>query len=75
MATGKELGGVTNRMLEQLAYGYDAAHNLYARTNNNLIQTFNVNSLNELSTLTHSGNLGTVAGNTVSPATSACDHQ
>ncbi len=51
-ALGKESGGVTNRLQEQLKYAYDAAHNLNLRTNNLLIETFNVNSLNELSNVT-----------------------
>jgi hypothetical protein len=38
-----------------MGYGYDAAGNLNCRTNNALMQTFNVNSLNELSTITRSG--------------------
>jgi hypothetical protein len=29
-ATGKESGGVTNRLQEQMNYGYDAAGNLQA---------------------------------------------
>ncbi len=68
-AKGKESGGVTNRLLEQFGYGYDTAHNLNLRTNNDLIQTFNVNDLNELTTATRSGTL-TVAGTTTSQATS-----
>ena len=67
-ALGKESGGVTNRWQEQFGYAYDAAGNLNYRTNNALIQTFNVNTLNELSTQTRSGTL-TVAGTTTSPAT------
>jgi RHS repeat-associated protein len=67
-AVGKEAGATTNRLQEQLAYGYDAAHNLSARTNNGLVQTFGVNSLNELSTITRSGTF-TVAGTTTSSAT------
>jgi RHS repeat-associated protein len=67
-ATGKESGGTTNRLLEQYGYAYDAAQNLNYRTNNALIQTFNVNNLNELSTITRSGTF-TVAGTTMSPAT------
>ncbi len=60
----------TSPLQEQGAgYGYDAADNLATRTNNALIQTFNVNNLNELATLTHSGTL-TVAGTTTIPATS-----
>ncbi len=67
-AIGKEAGGVTNRWQEQFGYAYDAAGNLNFRTNNALVQTFNVNSLNELTTTTNAGRL-TVAGTTTSPAT------
>jgi len=67
-AIGREAGGVTNRLQEQLGYAYDAAGNLNQRTNNALIQNFGVNNLNELSTVTRSGTL-TVAGTTTSPAT------
>jgi RHS repeat-associated protein len=66
-AIGKESGGTTNRLQEQLGYAYDAADNLNTRTNNALIQTFNVNSLNELTTATNTGTL-TVAGTTTIPA-------
>jgi RHS repeat-associated protein len=66
-ATGNESGG-THRLNEQFGYKYDAAHNLNYRTNNALIQTFNVNSLNELTAAGRSGTL-TVAGTTTSPAT------
>ena len=45
-----------------------AAGNLNWRTNNTLLQRFNVNSLNELTTVTNNGKL-TVAGTTTSPAT------
>ncbi len=67
-AIGKEAGGVTNRWQEQFGYAYDAAGNLNYRTNNTLLQQFNVNSLNELTTTTNGGRL-TVAGSTTSPAT------
>jgi RHS repeat-associated protein len=67
-AIGKEAGGVTNRWQEQFGYAYDAAGNLNQRTNNTLVQTFNVNNLNELTTITNAGKL-TVAGTTTSPAT------
>ena len=67
-ALGAEAGGVTNRWQEQFGYAYDAAGNLNFRTNNALVQTFNVNSLNELTTITNAGKL-TVAGTTTSPAT------
>jgi hypothetical protein len=33
-ARGKESGGTTNRLHEQLGYAYDAAGNLNSRTNN-----------------------------------------
>jgi len=58
----------TPRLNEQMGYAYDPAGNLNQRTNNALVQTFNVNSLNELSTVTRSGTL-TVAGNTTTTAT------
>jgi len=51
----------TNRLQEQFGYGYDKAWNLNYRTNNALVDTFNVNSLNELTTETNHGTL-TVAG-------------
>src|SRR5205807_1669449 len=53
-AVGKESGGST-RLHEQFGYAYDAAGNLNYRTNNALIQSFGVNSLNELSTIARSG--------------------
>jgi YD repeat-containing protein len=67
-ALGSESGG-TSRLLEQLSYAYDSADNLNYRTNNALVDTFNVNTLNELGTITHSGTL-TVAGTTTTNATS-----
>jgi len=67
-AKGKD-GGTTNRLQEQLGYGYDAAGNLSKRTNNALIQTFNVNNLNELTTASRSGTV-TASGTTSSGATS-----
>jgi RHS repeat-associated protein len=67
-AVGKESGGVTNRLFEQFAYGYDAAGNLSSRTNNALVQTFNTDSLNQLTTVGRSGTF-TVAGFTTLPAT------
>ena len=70
-AQGKESGGVTNRLQEQFQYAYDAAHNLQIRTNNLLIETFTVNSLNEISNVTrNTTNALTVAGTTTSQATS-----
>jgi len=44
-----------------MGYGYDAAGNLNYRTNNGFVQTFGVNNLNELTTVTRSGAY-TVAG-------------
>ena len=67
-ALGSEQGGTTNRWQEQLGYAYDAAGNLNYRTNNTLLQQFNVNNLNELTTVTNGGRL-VVAGATTSPAT------
>ncbi|HKW30122.1 MAG TPA: RHS repeat-associated core domain-containing protein [Verrucomicrobiae bacterium] len=68
-AIGKEAGGTTNRLQEQLGYVYDAAGNLNYRTNNGLLGAFNVNNLNELTSVTNGGRL-TVAGTTTVPATS-----
>ncbi len=63
-----ESGGVTNRLNEQFSYTYDSANNLKTRKNNALVQSVNVNALNELSTITHSGTL-TVEGTSSSTAT------
>jgi len=67
-ARGKESGGSPNRLHEQLGYVYDPAGNLNCRTNNDLVQTFAVNNLNELTTASRTTNM-TVAGTTTSPAT------
>ena len=56
------------RMNEQLRYAYDAAGNLNYRTNNTLVENFQVNSVNELTTGTNGGRL-TVMGTTTSQAT------
>ncbi|PWU15252.1 MAG: hypothetical protein C5B50_15740 [Verrucomicrobia bacterium] len=66
-ASGHELGGAL-RKNEQFSYYYDPAANLSTRVNNALTETFNVNSLNELTTVSRSGTL-TVAGTTTSAAT------
>jgi len=66
-AVGKEIDG-TSRLQEQFGYAYDAGGNLKYRTNNGLIQTITVDSLNQLSNVTRTGTL-TVAGSTTSPAT------
>jgi RHS repeat-associated protein len=60
-AIGSESGGSPSRLHEQLGYAYDAAGNLNHRTNNALVQTFAVDSLNQLSNVTRSGTL-TAAG-------------
>jgi RHS repeat-associated protein len=65
--TGKEPGGAP-RLNEKLGYGYDPAGNLQYRTNNALVQTFSVNNLNELSTVSRSGTF-TVSGSLPAPAT------
>ena len=49
-------------------YAFDTAGNLNYRTNNTLIENFQVNSLNELTANTNGGRL-TVMGTTTSPAT------
>ncbi len=59
----------TPRLHEQHGYAYDAAWNLSQRTNNAFVQTFNVNNVNELTTVTRA-NTYTVAGNTTTAATS-----
>jgi RHS repeat-associated protein len=60
--------GSTLRRNEQLHYLYDAAGNLQYRTNDALIQNFQVNSLNELTAETNGGRL-TVMGATTPIAT------
>jgi RHS repeat-associated protein len=67
-ALGKESGGL-NRSHEQLGYGYDKAGNLNSRTINALVQSFGVNSLNELTTVSRSGTF-TVSGSVVPSASS-----
>jgi RHS repeat-associated protein len=66
-ALGKESGG-SARAHEQLTYAYDLAGNLSQRSNNALGQTFNVNSLNQLTGVSRSGAF-TVAGMTLPGAT------
>lgn len=70
-ANGFESGGSTARLQEQMGYAYGADGNLNYRTNNALIQDFNVNALNQLNTVGRSGTY-TVAGkvaNGVPPVT------
>ncbi|HEV7925252.1 MAG TPA: RHS repeat-associated core domain-containing protein [Verrucomicrobiae bacterium] len=57
--------GTTNRMNEQLHYAFDAAGNLTYRTNNTLIENFQVNTVNELTANTNGGRL-TVMGTATS---------
>jgi RHS repeat-associated protein len=59
----------TPRWQEQLGFGFDAADNLHLRTNNALVQTFNVDAANELTNVGRTGTL-TVSGNTPAPASS-----
>ncbi|MEI7731569.1 MAG: glycohydrolase toxin TNT-related protein [Verrucomicrobiota bacterium] len=59
-AIGKEADD-TVRLHEQFGYAYDLAGNLNYRTNNALVQTFNVDGLNQLTSGSRSGTL-TVAG-------------
>ena len=56
-------------MLQKLGYAYDQAGNLNVRTNNNLVQTFNVNADNELTAINRNDAL-TVVGLTTPSATS-----
>ncbi len=64
-----EVSGGAARVNEQLHYGFDPAGNLNYRTNNTLIENFQVNALNELTANTNGGKL-TVMGTSTSPATS-----
>ncbi len=71
-AVGKEPGG-SARLHEKFGYAYDAAGNLFQRTNHLLVQTFNHNALNEIATVSRANTL-TVARTTTSPATSVSVH-
>jgi len=66
-AQGWEANGSTRRLHEQFGYAYDAAWNLQYRTNNVLVQTFTVNSLNELTSASRSGTLTVAGAGTESP--------
>jgi YD repeat-containing protein len=63
-----EVSGGAARVNEQLHYAFDPAGNLNYRTNNTLIENFQVNSLNELTSNTNGGRL-TVMGTTTTQAT------
>src|SRR5579885_3112884 len=60
----------TPRLQEQFGYAYDKAWNLQFRTNNAMMETFGVNSLNELTNFSRSGTL-TVAGTATEPSGNA----
>jgi RHS repeat-associated protein len=60
--------GTTNRLNEQLYYVFDPVGNLLYRTNNQLIENFTVNPVNELTANTNGGKLS-VVGTTTSRAT------
>jgi RHS repeat-associated protein len=64
-----EVSGGAARVNEQLHYVFDAVGNLNYRTNNTLIENFQVNALNELTANTTGGTL-TVMGTTTSPSNS-----
>jgi RHS repeat-associated protein len=65
--SAKEAGGAL-RQNEQLGFGFDAAHNLSARTNGGLSQTWVSDVDNQLTSVTRAGTL-TVSGATPVPAT------
>ena len=65
--SAKEATGVL-RQNEQLALGYDSAHNLSTRNNGALAQTFTTDAANQLSSITRSGTF-TMTGATPAPAT------
>ena len=60
---GANTSTIETRLWEQFGYAYDKAWNLSQRTNKALVQTFNLNSENELTSASRSGTL-TVAGST-----------
>jgi RHS repeat-associated protein len=66
--SGREANG-TLRQNEQLAYAYDPANNLQYRTSGAMVQTFTVNTLNEMSSVART-NAFTVTGATPAPVTS-----
>jgi len=65
--SGSESNG-TPRWNEQLAFGYDPAHNLHSRTNGGLAQTFTTDAANQLNTVARSGTF-TMSGALPAPAT------
>ena len=69
-AEGKESGGTTNRWQERFYYGYDAAGNLSDRVQNVQTNVFNVDILNQLTSVVRTNLSATVAGATTLDATS-----
>ena len=68
--TGREANNTgALRQNEQLGYAYDAAGNLHYRTNGAMVQTFTVNSLNQIGNVARAGTF-TLTGATPAPATS-----
>jgi RHS repeat-associated protein len=67
--TASEASGGTTRYNEQLHYAFDAAGNLAYRTNNTLVENFQVNSVNELTANTNGGTLTVIGTTTTSAAT------
>ncbi len=65
-----ETGGTTNRFHERFVYSYDASGNLSNRVQNVLTNVFNVNNLNELTSIIRTNDSFTVAGATHGAATS-----
>ena len=68
-ALAKEPGGRTNRWNEQFRYTYDSAGNLSNRVANVLTNVFNVNSLNQLTSVICTNSSLTVGGNYSGAAT------
>jgi RHS repeat-associated protein len=69
-ARGKESSGYgLDRLHEQFGYAYDKAGNLSYRTNNALVESFSVNTLNELTQAGVVDGTLTVAGTITSSAT------
>ena len=66
--SAKEPGGAL-RQNEQLELAYDPAHNLHARTNGALAQTFTTDAANQLNSVARTGTL-TLSGATPAPASS-----
>jgi len=66
--SAKEPGGAL-RQNEQLELAYDPAHNLHARTNGALAQTFTTDAANQLNSVARTGTL-TLSGATPAPAAS-----